>query len=423
MVPEGWQQVTVDKLCKTVSVGIVIRPAQYYVDENFGVRAFRSMNVREGFINNSGWVYLSEEGNRLNTKSRLDAGDVLVVRSGAPGTACVVTPEYAGSNCIDVIFARPEKTKILSEYLCAFTNSTEGQRQIRGAQGGLAQKHLNVAAYKRIELPLPPLSEQRQIISILATWDRAIETTKKLIKNSKAQKNALVQRLLSGKMRFVEHVGSSGFKNTEHGKIPIDWDFLRIVDIAQEITDRNSNAYDYPVVSCSKHHGFVNSLEYFKKQVFSQNRTAYKIIRRGQFGFPSNHIEEGSIGYQDIHDHALVSPIYCVFAVSERVDHSYLYNLLKTDRYRQLFSAATNASVDRRGSLRWKEFSKICVPLPSLEEQAAISSAIAIFDRYLRTKQSLLAKLRQEKSALMQQLLTGKRRVHVTSSAKERASA
>ena len=81
--------------------------------------------------------------------------------------------------------------------------------------------------------------------------------------------------------------------------------------------------------------------------------------------------------------------------------------------YRQIFCAATNASVDRRGSLRWKEFSAIHVPLPSLVEQQKIASVLTTADKETEVLEAKLAHFKQEKKALMQQLLTGKRRVKV----------
>ena len=86
-LPEGWEEKPVANVCSSVSVGIVIKPAQYYVPAAKGIRAFRSANVREGHINDSDWVFISHEGNKDNAKSILKAGDVLIVRSGYPGTA------------------------------------------------------------------------------------------------------------------------------------------------------------------------------------------------------------------------------------------------------------------------------------------------------------------------------------------------
>jgi type I restriction enzyme S subunit len=96
------------------------------------------------------------------------------------------------------------------------------------------------------------------------------------------------------------------------------------------------------------------------------------------------------------------------------VNNTYLYSVLKTDHYRQIFGAATNASVDRRGSLRWKEFSLIHVPLPPLKEQQRIAVVLSAADQEITALQQKLDVLKQEKKALMQQLLTGKRRVKLS---------
>lgn len=172
---EGWRLKPVEEICERVSVGIVIKPSQYYVDDGDGIRAFRSANIAENRIVDDKWVYLSHAGHAANAKSRLRAGDVLVVRSGAPGTACVVTPEFEGANCIDVVFARPNPEMVLPEYLSEYTNSDVGKQHVFGNKGGLALQHFNVGAYKEMLVLLPPLPEQRKIAEILRTWDEAIE--------------------------------------------------------------------------------------------------------------------------------------------------------------------------------------------------------------------------------------------------------
>ena len=242
-------------------------------------------------------------------------------------------------------------------------------------------------------------------VETLETWDRASETVEALIANARAQKQALMQQLLpKGTTRPKKRLpGFSG-----------EWRKLQIGDVAKEVSERAGDEADYPVLSCSKYDGMVESLSYFKKKVYSDDTSNYKVMRRGTFGFPSNHIEEGSIGYQDLFDAGIVSPIYCVFAADKTVDDGFLYKLLKTDRYRQIFAAATNASVDRRGSLRWKEFAKITLLLPPVEEQQAISEAVNSIAATEAACEAQLTALRQEKAALMQQLLTGKRRVKLS---------
>ncbi|CNB44127.1 restriction endonuclease subunit S [Yersinia similis] len=279
---------------------------------------------------------------------------------------------------------------------------------------GAGRYKLNKASLEKIPLIIPPFGEQKKIAQILSAWDKAIATTEKLLINSQRQKNALMQQILIGKRRFLKKNKDCTYKNTKYGKLPSDWDYVALKDICYQVSERNNSANDYPVLSCSKYDGFVDSLRYFKKKVYSDDTSGYRVIPFGAFGFPSNHIEEGSIGLQTLYDFGLVSPIYVVFKANDKkVNNEYLYALLKTEHYRQIFSAATNASVDRRGSLRWKEFSMIHVPLPSRDEQDKIALTIKVASSEIAVIQKKLEYLKQEKKALMQQLLTGKRRVKV----------
>ena len=112
--------------------------------------------------------------------------------------------------------------------------------------------------------------------------------------------------------------------------LPASWTCLSIGQLAKEVTERNAGSGPVEVLSCSKHDGFVRSLDYFKKQVFSSDLANYKKIWCGDFGFPSNHIEEGSIGLQNMVDVGVVSPIYTVFRMNPRkVNNEYAFAVLK----------------------------------------------------------------------------------------------
>ena len=169
-VPESWEVVRCEDVCDTISVGIVVKPSSYYVKE--GVPAFRSQNVREDRIQLEPMVYISEEANDGPVKkSKLSAGDVLIVRTGYPGTSCVVPPEFDGSNCIDLIFVRPNKEKLRSHYLSRFFNSDAAKVQVQAGKIGLAQQHFNVGAVKNTQMPLPRTDQQDEIVSHLELID------------------------------------------------------------------------------------------------------------------------------------------------------------------------------------------------------------------------------------------------------------
>lgn len=266
-------------------------------------------------------------------------------------------------------------------------------------------------ALERLPVPVPPIEEQDNIVNIFAKWDRSIELTEILITAKQERSTWLMQQLLTGNKRLQGFEKIKEVRNTPFGTLPADWGYPRIGDVAKEVSERNGDESARPVLSCTKHHGLVDSLTYFGKRIFSEDLSNYKVVRRGQFAYATNHIDEGSIGYQNTYDEALISPIYTVFQANDTIDDRFLFLILKTETYRHIFASNTSASVDRRGSLRWSDFAKIHVPHPSIEEQKAIVNVINTANRELDLLRSQLDALQEQKKGLMQQLLTGKRRV------------
>ena len=177
-----------------VTVGLVIKPTRFYTDDiKNGIKAFRSLNVREMRVNDSDWVYFSKEGNDQNKKSQLQKGDVLIVRSGYPGTSCVVTDDYEGCNAIDIIIARPKQDIINPYYLCAFNNYPHGMNQILHGTGGAAQKHFNVGAYNNVTIPLPPKEEQNKFVEFMQQADKSKSVLQKLLEKQELLRAALMQ--------------------------------------------------------------------------------------------------------------------------------------------------------------------------------------------------------------------------------------
>lgn len=105
--------------------------------------------------------------------------------------------------------------------------------------------------------------------------------------------------------------------------------------------------------------------------------------------------------------------MYTVFKTKENVYAPFLYKVFKTELYRHIFEANTSGSIDRRGSLRWKQFRQIHIPCPSIEEQKKIFTCIDTCDREIKLLQQLADAVKTQKKGLMQKLLTGKIRVKV----------
>ena len=190
---KNWDIVSVEEVTD-VQVGVVIKPSQYYTDKANGVKAFRSLNIGAGYIKDVDWVCFTEEGHLKNSKSILKENDLLIVRSGTPGTACVVTKEYEGYNAIDVIIAHPYCDKVNPYYLCYFTNMPHGKKQIDEGTGGAAQQHFNVGKYNKLQLMLPPMRLQDEFAAFVYQVDKSKVAVQKALDETQLLFDSLMQQ-------------------------------------------------------------------------------------------------------------------------------------------------------------------------------------------------------------------------------------
>lgn len=163
---KGWAFLTGEKYLSKLTVGVVIKPASHYVEK--GVIALRSLNIRPNKIDLTNLVYFSKEASENElSKSILNEGDVVFVRTGITGTAAIIPKELDGCNCIDLIITRPKEELINSKYLVFFFNSDIGKRIVTSNEVGGIQKHFNIGALKSLKIPIPPIVLQNEFAAIV----------------------------------------------------------------------------------------------------------------------------------------------------------------------------------------------------------------------------------------------------------------
>lgn len=284
-------------------------------------------------------------------------------------------------------------------YLAELFRSNVGRRTIFKLAQGATRYNLSKTSLLKENIFVPPFKQQQKIAEILSTWDEAIFILKQTSETLRDRNKGLAQQLLTGKKRL------KGFND--------NWLTKRIKDFSLEISSKNKEDEDLIVLSCTKHRGLIPSLEYFGRKIYSDNLKTYKIVEKNVFAYATNHIEEGSIGYQSKYEKALISPMYTVFKTDDDINDEFLFRVLKSNTYIQEYQKRMEGSIDRRGGLRWQEFSKIKVNVPSYEEQTAIALVLETADQELKSYETKLEALQLQKKGLMQQLLTGKIRVNV----------
>jgi len=161
-----WEPGTSSFYAEMVTVGVVVKPASYYVES--GVVALRSLNIKPNRIDLNDLAYFPQEANDgVLSKSRLQTDDVVIVRTGKTGTSAVVPAHLEGANCIDLIIVRPKRKKMHHQYLACLLNSERGMALVASREVGGIQKHFNVGALNKIPFPLPPIDLQNQFATIV----------------------------------------------------------------------------------------------------------------------------------------------------------------------------------------------------------------------------------------------------------------
>ena len=200
-VPEHWAITPLRHLTYEVTVGIVVTPAKYYQDS--GIPCFRSLNVKENRVLENDFVYISEESNEILKKSQLQTNDIVVVRSGQPGTAAVVGEKYNGVNCIDLIIIR-QSPKFDSHFLCYQLNSEFIKYQVAMGSGGAIQQHFNVEIAKSLIICDPPLEEQTQIRKFIkrqsTKYQELIDDAESQVTLLQERRTALISAAVTGKI-------------------------------------------------------------------------------------------------------------------------------------------------------------------------------------------------------------------------------
>lgn len=190
------------------------------------------------------------------------------------------------------------------------------------------------------------------------------------------------------------------------GKLPDGWKWVQLGEVCKVVNQRKPVNSEPPVMSISKYDGFVPSLEYFSKQVFSKDVSGYKYVRSGQFAYSTIHLDEGSIARFSGKEGCLISPMYTTFEISEKVDGRFLLSVLKSQPMISRYHSEAQGSINRRKSIPFSVFAGMYIPLPPLPVQRWISDALADLVEWSEKSEEIVNDLQASKAAFVDLLLS-----------------
>lgn len=235
--------VALENLCDRITVGHVGPMANEYIDE--GIPFLRSQNVLPFRVTADGLKFISRDFHERLRKSALRPGDVVVVRTGYPGTAAVVPEWLADANCADLVIITPGPD-LDAHFLATVFNSNWGIGSVAGALVGSAQQHFNVGAARRLRLHLPPRPTQRKIAAILSAYDDLIENNNRRIQVLEDMARRIYCEWFIH-LRYPGYEGD-GLVPSNVGQVPQGWRVGRLgdrIDVLRGRSYRGSDIVDH----------------------------------------------------------------------------------------------------------------------------------------------------------------------------------
>ncbi|TPM04541.1 restriction endonuclease subunit S [Mesorhizobium sp. B2-3-10] len=395
MVPEGWQVEALGEIATFRNGLNFLKDSGGQEVRVVGIPHFWQRQVMESFDE----IQPIPIGH-LGKDDLLQSGDLLFVRSNGNKELigrCMFFPKVEEPVSFSgfTIRGRMNPARILPEFAAGMMQTRQVKDQIARGGGGTNISNLSQAILSAITIPVPPLPEQKKIAEILSTWDAAIATTRELIANAEAQKSALMQQLLSGKRRL------RGFERREWRLTT----FGGVCRLSNQKFDPRTAGDDVRCIELEHIESGTGALlgsisashQSSIKNVYGPNDVLFGKLRP----YLRKYVGPQSSG-------VCSTEIWVLKPREGIVLRDYLFLLVQSEGFIQQANKSSGSKMPRSD---WNVVKDYVIRLPEIAEQAAIVEAVTASaeEGAGYSRQRLL--LKSEKTALMQQLLTGKRRV------------
>lgn len=207
-----------------------------------------------------------------------------------------------------------------------------------------------------------------------------------------------------------------GYKKTKVGIVPSEWKMTRFNKMFSRLMRKNTESNNN-VLTISAQYGLINQNDFFSKSIASDDKFNYFLLRKGEFAYNksySNGYPFGAIKRLDSYEKGIVSPLYICFMASEQNQCPEFYlQYFEAGMINKEIHAFAQEGARNHGLLNISvdDFFNSCLLLPPLDEQKKIAEILSTQDKIIELKEKLIEEKKSQKKYLMQQLLTGKKRL------------
>ena len=402
VIPEDWCLLTLRELVddsRSIRYGIV-QPGKFDPKGRYMVRG---QDYSKGWVDPSELFRVSAEVEEPFVNARIRTGDILVTIVGASTGRVATVPTWLNGANLTQTTARIaiNETKANNTYCGHILVSWYGLRQVQNYIKGGAQPGLNCGDIEKFLIPLPPTkAEQEAIAEALSDADALIESLEQLLAKKRQIKQGAMQELLTGKKRLP---GFSG-----------EWEVKRLGQIANIQRGASPRPIDSPIwFDENSSVGWVRISDVTKSGMYLRETTQRLSILGVQHSRP---VSQGNlimsicatVGRPVITE--IDTCIHDGFVVFDnlRIDKYFAYYVLSSIENEWSQHGQTGSQMNLNTGL----INRTGVPIPpTVEEQTAIATFLNDMDADLAALEAKLAKARQIKQGMMQELLTGRIRL------------
>ena len=419
LIPDDWEVIKFgDKV--DIFRGGSPRPIERYITTNaYGINWIKIGDVRP----NDKYIRQTEEKIIPEGKSRsreVKKGDFILSNSMSFGRPYILNID----GCIHDgwLTIQNYSESFDKEFLYYLLGSDEVFKQYVQMAAGSSVQNLNKEKVADLQLKVPPLAEQRRIAKALSDVDALISTTEKLIQKKKNIKQGTMQNLLTGKKRlpgFGPQTKSPAYKQTELGPIPEDWEVKSLgesfdIGSSKRVFQSQWRKSGIPfyrareIVILAEKNTVENEL-FIDETLYNQYKTLY--------GVPAvNDLLVTGVGtLGKVYKVQNTNPFYYkdgnIICLKNKGAINSDYVRYHFDYYIVKDQINDNSGKSTVGTYTINSARKTIIPVPSLPEQTAIATVLSSMDKEMETLNTKLEKYRNLKTAMMQQLLTGKIRL------------
>lgn len=417
-IPETWPLRRLEEIATSNITYGVVQPGP---EDANGVRLVRGGDVKSGRVSSALRTISSAVSSQFS-RTVLRGGELLVSLVGYPGETAIAGKDLAGANIARQVGLVRLCESNDSHFIQQYLSSPVGKKVLLGGMIGSAQQVINLNALREVEVPLPPLPEQRKIAAILTTVDGKLDVIARQIEAAQTLKQGLMQTLFSRGVgiqdadgRWVPH---TEFKDSELGTVPAAWG-VSSIDSLFEVVERAVRMADeksYRRVKVKRRYGGIELRDELRGgDIKVKSQFA---LEAGDFLISERQIVHGACGIvPNWLAGALVSNEYLVLKARPAVDVRYFNYLVQQLKYAKYFMLCSQGVDIEKFLFKPKDWLKKPVPVPPVAEQARIADVLATTDEKLNALRAKLDELQQVKRGLMQKLLTGEWRVSVDATA------